>query len=135
MLFTIQIGEKLDLTKFSKQANYYIASLDEVTYHLYLPDYKIVAEIKAGVLGNSEHLLTLYIAELLRDQDGEIKAHTTIRPLEDNRFKESKIVQDIFDDLHSYKGYVQSSSVAQTVEQICSVIKLVHKINHLKIFL
>lgn len=135
MLFSIRIGEKLDLVKFAKQANHYIATMDEIIYNIYLPDYKIVAEIVAGANGSTQHLLTMWIAELLRDQDKEIERESIIVPFVDTRFKESKIIQSLFTGVHGYRAIVQSSSVAETVENICLIIKMVHKINHLKAFL
>jgi hypothetical protein len=134
MLFSIRINEKLDLSKFCKQANYYIASMDEVIYNIYLPDFKIIAEIVAGACGNTEHLLTMYLMEVFRDQDNEIKSESFITPHLDTRFKESKIIQTLFTGVHGHKAIIQSSSVAKTVENISLIIKLMHKINGLKVF-
>jgi hypothetical protein len=133
MLFPIRVGEKLDLSKFRKQATHYIDLMREITYHVYLPNYKVIVEIVLAEK-TTKHLVTMWIVEIFLDQDKEIKNEKVILPLNDMRFKENKDIQSIF-EMDNYKAYFNSSSAADTTDKICRIVKLVHKINHLKAFL
>src|SRR5258708_40189734 len=95
MLFPIHIGEKLDLSKFRKQAAHYIGQMQELTYHFYLPDYKAVINIITPI-GRTNHLVNVTLYELWRDTANEIIRTTPIVPFLDLRFSESKIIQSIF---------------------------------------
>lgn len=133
MLFRYDFGEKLDLTKFHKQAMHYIGTMRELTYELVLPDYKIHVEIVT--LDNSNcHAVSLQFSDIFRDSDKEITGDKIVIPLIDTRFKESKIIQELF-TIDNYKAYFDSNSTLDTVDKLSKVIKLVHKINHLKCFL
>jgi hypothetical protein len=133
MLFTIHIDEKLDLTKFRKQAMHYIGKMREITYHIYLPNYKVVAEI-VSVEDSSKHLVSMWITELLRDKDKEITGEKVVIPVSDSRFRDIKDVQSIF-PIDDYKSLFESSSVLDTVNKICNLTKLAFKINNLLAYL
>jgi hypothetical protein len=134
MLFTYYfLGDKLDLTKFRKQANHYISTMSEITFSLYLPDYKINAEIAVAGHSNS-HCVSLWINDLIRDSENEIVNSAIVVPLTDNRFMDIKMVQEIF-PIDNYKALLTSNSIVKTVEDICQLTKLVFKINSLKVFI
>jgi hypothetical protein len=135
MLITINIDQKLDLSKFRKQALNYLGRIRELNYHFYLPAYKIIVET-ATVDDSTAHHVTIYFSEIWRDQDKEIKREQRIFPATDTRFAESKIVKTIWNPVvRSDIGYFISNSVAETTDKICQVVKLVFKINSLKAFL
>lgn len=133
MEFRYDFGEKLDLTRFRKQAIHYMSSMREITYILYLPNYKVIAEITTpdNLPG---HLVSIYFSEIIRDSSGTIVSDNAIIPLTDSRFKEIKDIQNLFKIDH-YKAYMTSYNSAETVNQICNLLRLVHKINRLKVFL
>jgi len=138
MLFTYTFGEKLDLTRFRKQAAHYMGNMNEINYDLYLPHYKIKIEsstVKTKATNSNAHIATISIFDIKRDDDGEIKREEVIFPLLDSRFKESKDIQAVFLINDTYRGNFISNSTQDTVEKLCCVIKLVHKIDHLKAFL
>jgi hypothetical protein len=133
MLFTIQVGEKLDLSKFRKHATHYIGQMREIHYHIYLPDYKVTAEL-ATADNETSHIGYLWIEDIKRDQDNEIIECKMIYPSADTRFKESKDIQSLFPGSY-WKSLINSNSVTETVDKICRMVKLVHKINGLRVFL
>lgn len=133
MRFTIQIGEKLDLSKFRKHATHYIGQMREIEYHIYLPDYRIIVKLATPDDSNS-HIGSLWIEDLKRDQDNEIIKFHLIFPCLDTRFKEIKDIQIWFPN-DEFRSHINSNSTAETADKICRVVKLVHKINGLRVFL
>lgn len=133
MQIRIEISEKLDLSKFRKQAAHYLGQMRELSYHFYLPDYRVIVE-SVSPDDNTAHLVTLWIEEIKRSADYEITTCKTVVPAIDVRFKESKIIQELFPNDH-YKSSFQSNNTSDTVNKICQVVKLVFKINNLKAFL
>lgn len=135
MLFSYYfLGDKLDLTKFHKQAAYYIGQMSEITYHFFLQNYKIVVEI-SRVDYSTEHVATVYFTNIFRDKDGDIEQEDPIYPMKDNRFKENPDVQLIFTMPDEYRGSVISSSAIWTVEKLSNLLKLLYKIESLKAFI
>jgi hypothetical protein len=140
MLFTYVFGEKLDLSKFRKQATHYISTIPDVTYHLYLPIYKIHLEVSTPHTHNG-HLITISIFELTRNEKKEIIRSELIHPLVNSCFQDIKAIQDIWmpapgtNYVPGSRAAFASNSVAESVEKICTVLKIVHKIDHLKAFL
>ena len=134
MLFTYYfLAETLDLSKFRKQANHYTAVMREITYHLYLPDYMITAEIVRSDDDNS-HGVSLWLSEIVRDEENEIENNQTIFPLNDNRFKDIKLIEDIFPIDH-YKAIFTTNRISTTIEEICELTKLMFKINKFRTFI
>jgi hypothetical protein len=133
MQIRIEINEKLDLSKFRKQATHYLGQMRELSYHFYLPDYRVTVE-SVSPDDTTSHLITLWIEEIQRNSDYEITTCKTIIPIIDTRFKESKIIQELFPYDH-YRCSFQSNNTSDTVDKICQVVKLVYKINNLKAFL
>jgi len=127
------VGDKLDLSRYTKQAVAYIGAMREVDYSIYFKHYKMRVEI-ARLANSSEHAVTVYFFEITRDDAGEITGEKVIIPLIDTRFRESNIIKDLWKIDH-YKAHFDSSSSAITVERINQVIKLIYKIENLKAFL
>lgn len=133
MLFTYDFAEKIDLSRFKKQAPHYIANMREVTYNLFLKDYKMVVEV-ATPDNCRGHIASLHLFQVKRDKEGEIIDETVIVPLLDTRFKELKCFQEIY-KIDSYKAHFDSNSAAETINKICTLLKIINKINNLKVFL
>lgn len=127
------VGDKLDLTRYTKQAIAYIGAMREVDYTIYFKHYKMRVEI-ARMANSSAHLATVYFFDLIRDESGEITGEKVIIPMIDTRFKESQSIKDLW-GLDHYKGHFESGSAVATVEKINKVIKLIYKIENLKAFL
>lgn len=127
------VGDKLDLTRYTKQATAYIGAMREVDYTIYFKHYKMRVEI-ARCADSTNHTVTLYFFEIKRDENGEITDEKVIIPLIDTRFKESQCIKDLWRIDH-YKAHFDSASAAATVEKTNKVIKLIYKIENLKAFL
>jgi hypothetical protein len=134
MKLRLDFGEKLDLSKFRKQAAFYISTLPQVNYYLVLPHYKVIAEVVRPEGSQTGRTVTLSLTELTRDKEGEIIAEKTIVPLIDNRFQEIEEIKKIFVIDH-YEATFDSNSPNEIVDKICHILKVVHKINRLKVFL
>lgn len=127
------IGDKLDLSRFQKRASREIAQMRSLTYHFYVLSYKIEVNIDTPD-DCTNHLVGFSIMELQKDEDNEIKSCFTIKVTDDLRFK-------TFPDLVKYyepfadTGHFQSASVDETIDILSSFIKIIYKINNLKVFL
>lgn len=133
MKFRYDFAEKLDLTRFRKQAPHYISLGRESTFELYVSDFRINVSVATPDDQNA-HTVSLFFEEIKRDPDGEIISARIITPLIDTRFKEIKSIQGLFDG-SDYKSHFESNSSALTVDNICNIVRLVHKINNLKVFI
>jgi hypothetical protein len=133
MLFRYEFGDKLDLSVFRKQATAYISAFRELSYHLVFPDFRIEVEIVSPDDSNA-HLATLHFSAIKKDADGNVIEAHAIFPRSDLRFKEIKVINDTF-PLDHYKTTIESHNVSKTVDTMCQLAKIVHKINHLKAFL
>jgi len=133
MKFRYDFGEKLDLSRFVKQAPHYINLGREIDFELYVHDFKINLNI-ATPDRQTAHTVSLFIEEIKRDTDGNIKSSRIVTPLTDTRFQEIQSIQAVFDST-SYKCHFNSNSSAATVDKICKILKLLHKINGLKAFI
>jgi len=133
MLIRYDFGDKLDLSRFEKQVPQYIGTMREITYHIVLPHYMVNVEI-VGVDDSPSHMSTIWLSEVWRDEDGEIKDTKIIVPYLDSRFKEIDFIKDKF-QIDNYKAYIYSNSVQATTNMLCRIVKLVHKINGLTAFL
>lgn len=142
MQLRYDFGEKLDLSKFRKQSLYYIKNVGSVQYQLFLPDYKVTVEIVKATSEISHKQVALSIYEISRDIAGEIVSVRTLSPMNDTRFKEIKTIQELWEPMPLGPG-LPPSMVAEfvsddpaiIVNRICDLIKIVHKINSLKVFL
>jgi hypothetical protein len=134
MLFRYDFKEKLDLSIFRKQATHYISHMRQLTYHLEFLDFRIEIDIIEPDNNHNAHLMELFISEIERNDDGEVRQAVAIFPLSDLRFKELGVIQRIF-PLDDYKTSIVSNSVEKTVDTICRLAKIVFKINNLKAFL
>lgn len=133
MLYRYDIDDKLDLSKFKKQAPVYIGKMRELTYEFFLKDYKMVAEI-ATPDGYSAHTVSLYFFDIKKDKDGDVVSEKVVIPLIDTRFKEMQFIKDLF-TIDNYKAYFDSNSVEKTTNTLSMLLRLIHKINNLKAFL
>lgn len=133
MQIRYDFGEKLDVTKFVKQAKHYIAQMPSIQYYFVLPHYKMVVQIDRQENVTS-HLITVTFSKIWRDQDGEINSSELIYPAQDIRFKDLKIIQELWLSSADYSAKWSSNSVAHTVDKMVLLLKLIHKINNLQVF-
>lgn len=133
MQFRYNFGEKLDVSRFKKQAPHYISLAKPVEYDLYLPHYRLRVEVNTPEDSNGHDVL-LSFSEITRDGDGEIIREHIISPANDSRFKEFREIKNIF-TVSDYKAAFNSNSSVDTVDKICSIIKILSKINNLTVFL
>jgi len=133
VLFRYDFGEKLDTTKFNVQAQHYIGQIHQIDYRLVLPNYKLKIDISTPEL-QTQHLISVSLYSLTRDEDGEIKNEEIIYPLRDTRFKDFNIIKEIWTTSDTLGGWI-SNSTAETVNKIIKLLTIVHKINNLRVFL
>src|SRR6185436_1755457 len=139
MLVRYDFDKILDLSRFRKQFLHYIPkmmvlNIEEVKYHFSLRMFQLSVEIR-WIENPINHIVKFYISEVLRDGDKEIIAGKNISPLGDTRFQEIKLFKDFFDSNYATQGLFISYDVLYTVDIVCQIVKFLHKINNLKIFL
>lgn len=133
MIIRYDFGEKLDLTRFQKQAIRQIGTMQRLIYHIFVKDYKLVIDI-ATPDDVTSHEVSISIFEIKRDAEGEITQAWQINPYIDTRFQDISSVMDLFEQ-DSMIAHYESNNVSKTIQDICLLIKLIHKINNLKVFL
>jgi hypothetical protein len=136
MLIRYDIPEKLDLSKFRKQAEFYIGKMRELDYEFITKDYKVTIGISTPDDSNT-HNVSIRIFDVKRDFDGEVLNYIGIQPLKDTRFCESSIIKSLFDpkDLYVYEAAFNSNSALDTTNKLADIIKLIHKLHSLRAFL
>ena len=133
MQFRYDFGDKLDLTKFRKQAEHYIGTMQRLTYIFFVKDFKVMADIVTPD-GCNGHMVTISIREISRDADGELTDQSSIIPLNDLRFKQIKEIKEVF-IIDQPEGNFDSNSVTNTINKICCILNIVQRINNLRAFL
>ncbi len=130
MQIRYDFSEKLDLSRFKKQAPHYIGTMREMVYWFYLPDYRIEVQITCTD-NTTNYLVKICIDEIVREYLST--KYYTIHPDSDIRFADIKIIQNTF----TFGPYAEltSNDVKQITNTICDIVKVVHKINGLKAFL
>lgn len=123
----------LDLTRFKRQAPQHINSIAKLNFLFLLNEFKVVAEVETP-LGMTGHTTTIYFFEVIRDKDFDITSEKAVIPLLDTRFKELADIQKIFTIDH-YKAHFDSFDAQETVNKLCNLLRILNKINHLKVFL
>lgn len=131
MLFRYDFLNTLDLSRFQKQAGHYIKVMPEVTYHLVVFDYKLVADVRKT--NDESYLVSLQIFDLTRDSDNEIIESKAIFPMNDPRFNEMKDFKHIFSLDHATGDFIVDTNV-MIVEKLTSMIKMLNKLNNMKAF-
>lgn len=136
MLIRYDIPEKLDLSKFRKQAEFYIGRMRELDYEFITKDYKVFIGISTPDDSNA-HSVVIKIFDVKRDAEGEISNYIPIRALKDTRFCESSIIKSIFDPKNDYAldAFFTSNSALETTNKLADIIKLIHKLHSLRAFL
>jgi hypothetical protein len=132
MNFRYDFGEKLDLSKFKKQALFYISTQTEVVYSLIVSNFRINVTITTPENGNV-HQVLISADEQTRDSNGGITCSKVLQLANDIRFKNNKYVIELF-QLNEYSAVFKSNCVQTTVDMLCDLVKLFHKINSLKVF-
>lgn len=133
MLYRYDISDKLDLSRFKKQAPSLIGKMRELTYEFYLDDYKLVAEITTTDSFNNQ-LITLYFFDITKDDNDNVVSEKIIVPLESLLFKNINFIKSLFIN-NNYKAYIDSDNVDKTTDIISTIVKLLFKINSLKAFI
>ena len=129
MNFRYDFGEKLDLTKFVKQAVFYI-SLYPTEYTIFTKDYKLVFKtfIEEGVIFTKIHIFDIH-----RNTDNTISGYKSVFS-DDSRLESFKEITSLF-LINRYEAFFTSTSSKEVVDKLSLIIKVIHKINNLKAFL
>jgi hypothetical protein len=130
-------NEHLDLRIMRKQLNHYIGKMPELKYQVYLKDFRIEIEIIQNVddATSTYHEVRITMFDMVRKSD-LINANYLIVPTTDMRFNELTLIKSMYDfKFNSPHAHFKSNNASETVDKLCNLIKLVHKINSLKAFL
>ena len=133
MLFRYDFSKEPDFAALKKQMLHYIRLIKDVTYHFLLKDYRIVTRIYENSEGR--YSIALYINDIVRDSDGEIIRHNEIIPLSDVRFKDIHKISYMFCSDLTNEAEFTADAIEPSVDTLISVIKIVSRINRLKVFL
>lgn len=133
MIFRYDFGNQLDLNKFKSQSTHYITYIKQMEYHLFIKNYKLIAEVSKSD-DKQSHQVTTSIYDIIRDIDGDVLNSNVIVPLIDPRFKELKEIVSIFPDNICKGGFdaVDSGSVA---EKMCRILNILFRVDRMKAFI
>jgi hypothetical protein len=118
--------EGLDLTAF-KALFYRNINTDQSVYDLYIGD--IMVCIETTTLKQSQLITVGFFKTLASNKDAQFF------PLNDIRFQNLSIVQDIFGATKTAWGHIPFTTVDQTYDLIRRLLSAVYKVNKLKAFL
>ena len=130
MIFRYDFDKNLDLTKFSKQSQHYISIFEEISYYLFLEKYKFTVDINKK---NDYFSAKLCLFDLKRDSVGDIIDSNQILPINDIRFNSLKEIVKIFPDDHI--GLIECENSKEMSDKIIRLIKIVNKLENLKLYL
>lgn len=135
MNFRYDFGQKIDLTKFRKQALHYIKASSENSWEFYISDYRIC--FTSVRIANESYTFQLEIQELKRDGDGNISDRINVRPMTNTKFMDAQCFHVFFDPNNKYQitSSIDSSDVEFIVDSLITAIKYLFKIEKLKVFL
>lgn len=136
MNYRYDFGEKLDVAKLQAHISFYIRYEMDMSYELFTKSYKIVVSI-SGMAEHKSHQVSITLHDIKRDDFGTIISVKGINPSLDTRFKEIKIVKDLFDLPNTFlaKAHFNSTKELETASKIIELLKIIHKIDNLKVFL
>jgi hypothetical protein len=132
MLFRYDVGEKLDLAKFKKQAKYHLSNVRDMTYEFYLTNYKLKVDIGRAT-ATSDYIADISLFDLKRDAQLEITNETVILPNQDYRFSDIEYIQNLY-QTNNWRGEFSTYNVDDAIEKIYNIIKLLFKIDNFKCF-
>lgn len=133
MLFRYDFDNKLDLSRFTKQAVHYIKSMPEISYQLCVFNFKINSDI-TKISNKDLYDVNMSLFEIKRDEDGEVSKSKTIYPMQDMRFQDMTDIVSLLPDEHSYVANFQTNNPEQIVAKISGIIKMLNRLNKLKAF-
>lgn len=135
MLIRYDFADKLDLSRFKRQAPFYIGKMRELTYNIFAGDFKLNIEITTPDDTNA-HSVQIDVIELFKNEDIEITEHARVNLATDSRFKELQVIKYFIDRLWINDSIEFTCNCAEfTTSKICDLIVIIHKINSLKAFL
>jgi hypothetical protein len=132
MIFRYDFGDKLDLSKFRKQAEHYLSRMPNIQYDIFTKDYYISIVAKTE---EDSRLQIIYISinDVSRDL-GEITYCKAVVPTNDTRFQGFKDLVALYDPGYT-AAVITNYNSKDTTNILCDIIKIVHKINSLKVFI
>jgi len=127
----------LDLSKFEKQIPVYIhrlnyMAMENLLIDVFVKGYKLSFNITSDLDVKSNNI-EISLFEILRNKDGDLTSGTKLIPANDIRFADIKVFSDLFCP-NDYSACFVSSDIDLIRERMCTLIKIVHKINKLKMF-
>jgi hypothetical protein len=133
MIFRYDFDKQFDLSKFRNQTLHYISTIDNIEYDIFVRDFQVIFNIKHDSL--PFHNFNIKIFSLKRNNKNEIIQKIKLFPLaEDSILNNCKDIIDLYIDQYCCEANIVSNDFKYTVNKMCNIIKILYKINKLKIF-
>lgn len=123
------LKNKLDLSNFETQSNFFLAKKQQCDFSFYLKDMAIVFEVEYDSIIANEYRIIVNMSELDKEKN-ETSPYRKIYPLTDPRFSDLSFIKDLFVNSSS-EGLCAKSSKEDVIGFIMFMIKLMYKINKL----
>lgn len=134
MIFRYDFDKRLELLKFRQQAMHYVSIMPEIEYHIFTPDFQAIFGINYyNATKANSHLLNIKLFKLQRDRNKEITSKEQLIPLDDSTLNTFPDIVSSFEDKEN-EAKIESNDVKSTVDKIINIIRLLYKINGLKVF-
>lgn len=135
MNFRYDFANKLDLSKFRKQAIHYSSTQLVNCWEFYLPLHKV--EFSTELLQRNFFEFKVKIFKLTKDELGDVIQIDKIYPNSDSLFEESECFHIYFNVKSKYadEGELLTGDVEYAVDSFINILKYLSKINRLKAFL
>lgn len=135
MKFRYDFGQKIDLTKFRKQALHYIKAHSENKWEFHISIYRVFfASVHRG---NKMYRFELELQEFEKDNNGDISKCINVRPGLDTKFNEVKCFHVFYDPNNKYQivGSTNSLDIELIIDSLIYILKYISKVENLKAFL
>lgn len=140
MNLRFDFGDKLDIVVFKKSITHSFSDRNnnDIEYLLYIKNFILNLNISCGD-GKFKHL-SISICEIEKDEFANSIKVISIDPIKDNRFKDIKLIIDLFCfTVPMYGACVAQKQILYDpkyyVADVCDLIKLLFNINNLALFI
>lgn len=132
MILRYDYIDRLDLSIFRKQASHYIARMQNVNCFFFTKDYRLLAEI-GYVRNQNNYTVNIYFSEIIRNENNEIDYGNNIDVTKHPLFEDILSIKSLF-EINPSKAIFIANNIQEIIDRLCYLVKILHKINNLKIF-
>ena len=127
-------NDKIDYNKLKSQNVHHTKINVQLNTTVYLPNYRIIFMGTHPMDGSNSYTLSISFQDIRKDQNAVLIKADNIFPMNDSRFKEMKLIKELFLE-HTHTAIYYSANLAEITNTIVELVKILHKIDHLKAFL